>query len=141
MKTTSVINSFDEKETNKKTVTIFNQLNPPKAKKEINNGESTTVPGMSMSIAEMLEYQKLGKPISATKGTFLGDMIIKDPKSLDIEDVADLRRKVMEKRDRVRVITENYQKAKKINDQLIKEAELEKKLREKIASENKNGDD
>lgn len=85
---TGYIDTNGEVKPKPKIKTQLSQMTFPELDAEVNNEPSKTVPGLSMTILEMVKRHQAGQPIDQSKGPIYreGDEVIPDISQMDLVD-------------------------------------------------------
>lgn len=102
---------------------------------EENDGQSLSIPDQSLTVAQMLERQSKGLPISFNQGTpyYLGDEEMPDVQKMDISEIQDLKEFIYEKKKAAQeaAVAQRQRKDQALADEL---AEYRKLKAEKAAN-------
>lgn len=95
--------------------TVIHSLNYVPEKGESNTRPSLTVPDMTLSIKDILLNHTRGRalPILAQEPVYNGDVLIPNPKKMDMTDVDEMRRSIREQNDEIKKTANEEIKAKR----------------------------
>lgn len=115
---------------------------------EVEDSKSLTIPDQSMTVAEMLQRQAKGIPISFNAGTpyFLGEEEMPDPERMDLSEIQDLREFISEKKKAAheKAMELRDKKDKQLRDELAefrKQKAAQAETQQKPQNATQNGDE